>query len=176
MLDGINGQATCYVLFIFFLLVTKNILVTFIGVLFVSLLFFLILNFQNKSFLGDSGALPLGYVISYIFIKIYNTNKLFLADEIFLIMSIPGYELLRLAIKRILNKSHPFLPDNNHIHHLIGKKYKFIVTFFIIQFVLIFPYLFYILSNQFFFSFFLSLFLYTLCIIYFYKTRSVNAK
>lgn len=176
MLDGINGQATCYVLFIFFVLVAKNILVSLIGVLFVSLFFFLILNFKNRSFLGDSGTLTLGYIVSYIFIKIYNTNKLFLADEIFLIMSIPGYELLRLAIKRVLNKNHPFLPDNNHIHHLIGKKYKFIVTFFIIQFILIFPYLLYVFSSQFFFSFFISLFLYTLCIIYFYKIRLANAK
>ena len=131
MLDGINGQATCYALFIFLILILKYILVSFIGVLFISLLFFLILNFQNKSFLGDSGTLPLGYMIGYIFIKLYNTSNLFLADEIFLIMSIPGYELLRLTIKRILNKKHPFLSDNNHIHHLIGKKCKFVVKFFI---------------------------------------------
>jgi len=176
MLDGINGQATCYALFIFFLLFSKNILVPFIGILLIPLLFFLILNFQNKSFLGDSGTLPLGYMISYIFIKLYNTEKIFLADEIFLIMSIPGYELLRLAIKRILNKKHPFLPDNNHIHHLIGQKCKFIVKFFIIQLIIIFPYLFYIFSNHFFFSFFISLFLYTLTIIYFYKGNVEHAK
>ena len=176
MLDGINGQATCYALFIFFFLFSKNISVPFIGILLIPLLFFLILNFQNKSFLGDSGTLPLGYMISYIFVKLYNTEKIFLADEIFLIMSIPGYELLRLAIKRILNKKHPFLPDNNHIHHLIGQKCKFIVKFFIIQFIIIFPYLFYIFSNHFFFSFFISLFLYTLTIIYFYKGNVEHAK
>jgi UDP-GlcNAc:undecaprenyl-phosphate GlcNAc-1-phosphate transferase len=172
MLDGINSQATCYVFFIFFLLFSKNILVPFIGVIFISLFFFWILNFQNKSFLGDSGTLPLGYMISYIFIKLYNTNKLFLADEIFLIMSVPGYELLRLAIQRIFNKKHPFLPDNNHIHHLIGQKYKFIVKFFIIQFILIFPYLFYIIFNHFFFSFLISLFLYTVSVVYFYKENT----
>jgi UDP-GlcNAc:undecaprenyl-phosphate GlcNAc-1-phosphate transferase len=176
MLDGINGQATCYALFIFFLLLSKNILVPFIGILLIPLLFFLILNFQNKSFLGDSGTLPLGYMISYIFIKLYNTEKIFLADEIFLIMSIPGYELLRLAIKRILNNKHPFLPDNNHIHHLIGQKCKFIAKFFIIQIIIIFPYLFYIFSNHFFFSIFISLFLYTLTIIYFYKGNAEHAK
>jgi UDP-GlcNAc:undecaprenyl-phosphate/decaprenyl-phosphate GlcNAc-1-phosphate transferase len=176
MLDGINGQATCYVLFIFFLLFSKNILVPFIGISFIALLFFLILNFQNKSFLGDSGTLPLGYMISYIFIKLHSTEKIFLADEIFLIMSIPGYELLRLALKRVLDKKHPFLPDNNHIHHLIGKKYKFIVKFFIIQFILIFPYLFYIVSNHFLFSFLISLFLYILSIIYFYKGNAQHAE
>jgi UDP-N-acetylmuramyl pentapeptide phosphotransferase/UDP-N-acetylglucosamine-1-phosphate transferase len=111
-------------------------------------------------------------MISYIFIKLYNTNKLFLADEIFLIMSVPGYELLRLAIQRIFNKKHPFLPDNNHIHHLIGQKYKFIVKFFIIQFILIFPYLFYIFFNHFFFSFLISLFLYTVSVVYFYKENA----
>ena len=176
MLDGINGQATCYALFIFFLLLSKNILVPFIGILLIPLLFFLILNFQNKSFLGDSGTLPLGYMISYIFIKLYNTEKIFFADEIFLIMSIPGYELLRLAIKRILNNKHPFLPDNYHIHHLIGQKCKFIVKFFIIQIIIIFPYLFYIFSNHFFFSIFISLFLYILTIIYFSKGNAEDAK
>jgi len=176
MLDGINGQATCYALFIFFILLSKNILVPFMGVLFISLLFFLILNLQNKSFLGDSGTLPLGYAISYIFVKLHNANNLFLADEIFLIMSIPGYELLRLAIKRIFNKKNPFLPDNNHIHHLIGQKCKFIVNFFIVQLILIFPYLLYIFSNHFFFSFLISLFFYTVLIIYLSKGNIEHAK
>jgi hypothetical protein len=101
-----------------------------------------------------------------------NINKI----HVFLIMSIPGYELLRLAIKRILNNKHPFLPDNYHIHHLIGQKCKFIVKFFIIQIIIIFPYLFYIFSNHFFFSIFISLFLYILTIIYFSKGNAEDAK
>jgi UDP-GlcNAc:undecaprenyl-phosphate GlcNAc-1-phosphate transferase len=171
MLDGINGQAATYVLFILILFLFKEVLIFFSITIILFLLFFLILNFKNKSFLGDSGTIPLGYMISYIFIKLYNSNKVFLVDEVFLIMSIPGFELLRLSIQRIINKKHPFLPDNNHIHHLIIKKFRYNYTFFIVQFLLVFPYLTYIISFNFFISFFLSLFLYIFLVIYFKKNN-----
>lgn len=171
MLDGINGQAASYILFILLLFLFKGVLVLFSICIILFILFFLILNFQNKSFLGDSGTLPLGYMISYVFIKLYNTDNIFFVDEIFLIMSVPGYELLRLALQRIISKKHPFLADNNHIHHLIINRCKFISTFFMVQFLLISPYISYIISNNFFISFFLSLFLYVLFVIFFKKTN-----
>ena len=75
--------------------------------LIISLIFILILNFNNKTYLGDSGSLFLGFLIAFIFIKSYNLGNKFYADEIFLIMSIPGYELLRLSIERIIKKDYP---------------------------------------------------------------------
>ena len=84
-------------------------------------------------FLGDSGSLILGFLISYISIKAYNQNYIIHADEIFLIMSIPGYELLRLFIKRISLGRNPFTADNNHIHHYLIKKFSYIKTFIIMQ-------------------------------------------
>jgi len=171
MLDGINGQATCYVLYIFVLLVIKSVLVQFICVISIGLLYFLILNFYNKSFLGDSGTLPLGFIISYIFIKIYNSSHVFLADEIFLIMSIPGYELLRLAISRIYKNKNPFLPDRNHIHHLLLNRYKFFSTFLFVQFILATPYLTYALYGSFIFSFIFSLVFYLFFIGIFTKKK-----
>ena len=91
-------------------------------------------------FLGDSGTLLIGFIISYFFIKSYNNNNIFYSDEIVLIMLIPGFELLRLAIFRIFKKKHPFKADRNHIHHLILKKHKFLNTFIIIQILFILPY------------------------------------
>ena len=44
------------------------------------------------------------------------------SDLVFLFLCIPGYDLLRLAIVRILNKTHPFGGDQNHIHHILIKK------------------------------------------------------
>ena len=169
MLDGINGQATCYILFIFLLLISKSVLVPFVAIISIGLLHFLILNFYNRSFLGDNGTLPIGYMISYIFIELYNSTQIFLPEEIFLIMAIPGYELLRLAIQRIYKKKNPFLPDNNHIHHLIMKKNKFIISFLMVQILLIIPYSTYILFNSFLLSFIISLFFYVFSIIFFYK-------
>ena len=53
-------------------------------------------------FLGDSGTILLGFVISYFFIKSYNLGFKIYSDEIFLIMMIPGFELVRLAIQEII--------------------------------------------------------------------------
>ena len=39
-------------------------------------------------------------------------------EEIFILMMIPGFDLLRVAFVRVYNGQHPFLPDRNHIHHL----------------------------------------------------------
>jgi len=173
MLDGINGQATLYVIFIFIILILNQILPLFLLLLLIMFLFFLILNLKNKAFLGDNATLPLGFMISYIFLRSYNSsNHIFLADEIFLIMSIPGYELLRLAIQRVINKKHPFLPDNNHIHHLLIKKYKLYKTIFIIQIILATPYLTFLLSRNFLFSFFFSLIIYAMIFNRFLKINN----
>jgi len=175
MLDGINGQATLYAIFIFVILILNHVLPLFISLLVIIFLFFLVLNLKNKAFLGDNATLPLGYMISYIFLRSYNSSgHIFLAEEIFLIMTIPGYELLRLAIQRIINKKHPFLPDNNHIHHLFLKKYKLFKTIFIIQLILVSPYSFYLLTHNFLFSFFFSLIIYATIIYRFNKIKNKN--
>jgi len=166
MLDGINGQAATYSLFLFFILLNKQILPVFLICLTITLFSFLFLNFKNKTYLGDSGSLTLGFILSYLFVKSYSINT-FYADEIFLIMSIPGYELLRLSIERIIKKKHPFNGDNLHMHHLLIKKLKFFKTFILLQLLLICPYLLYRLSSSFYFSFFLSLFAYFLLMIKF---------
>ncbi len=67
-------------------------------------------------------------------------------------MCIPGYELLRLAIERIMKKKHPFIGDNNHIHHLLLKNLGFKKTYFIIQFLLIIPYFLFLIVKNFFVS------------------------
>ena len=169
MLDGINGQASSYFLFIMLLFLSKAILIYLVFVFVVYVLFFLRLNFKNKSFLGDSGTLPLAFIASYLFIKSYNLGHNFSVEEIFLIMSVPGYELLRLAISRILNKKHPFEADNLHLHHLIFAKKKFLKTFLIIQFLLISPYILLHLSDSFLFSLFANLFMYIVIVIFFKK-------
>lgn len=37
---------------------------------------------------------------------------------------IPGLDMLRLFIKRILNKRNPFKADQNHLHHLLYFRFK----------------------------------------------------
>ena len=166
MLDGINGQAGTYGLFLLFILLTKNIMPLFTIGLVICILTFLLLNFNNKTYLGDSGSLTLGFLFSYLFVKSYSINK-FYADEVFLIMCIPGFDLLRLAITRLYKKTHPFKADNFHMHHLIMKKLKFFKTFILIQILLFSPYLIYKIVNNFLFAFLLVLFAYSLLMIIF---------
>jgi len=141
MIDGINAQAALYALVIFFIFIFLNINTKFFIFFLISLSFFLWFNFKNKIFLGDSGTLLLSFIISYVFIRSYNSGLIFSSDEIFLIMMIPGFELLRLAIFRIASKKHPFKADRNHIHHLIIDKKGYIFTLIIIQLLFFSPYL-----------------------------------
>lgn len=174
MLDGINCQVASYVSFILIIFIIKGILIYLSFLLLISVLTFLILNYQNKIYFGDSGTLLLGFIISYFFLKTYNVQNAFYADEIFLIMSIPGYELFRLFFKRILLKKNPFKSDQNHIHHLLLKRFGYVGTFISVQSVLFFPYLLFNITNNFFVSLFFSIFLYTTIIIKFSKNN--NAK
>ena len=169
MLDGLNGQAVTYAIFIFTIFIFKGVLANLSILLILTSMFFLYLNFKNRTYLGDSGSLILGFILSYLFLKSYNLNNSFKADEIFLIMCIPGYELLRLAIKRIIQKKHPFTADSNHIHHLMIRNYNFIKSYFIIQLLLIAPYIANLILKKFYTSLVFSLLIYSLLIYYFSK-------
>ena len=129
MIDGINAQAATYTLIIFLIYISQDIFLIFLTIISLNLLFYIFFNFKNLMFLGDSGSLILGFLISYISIRAYNQNLINNTDEIFLIMCIPGYELLRLFIKRILSRKNPFKADNNHMHHYLIKKFDFFKTF-----------------------------------------------
>ena len=96
------------------------------------LITYLILNFNNRVFLGDSGSIILSYVISYFFIKSYNYEMSFYADQIFLIMLIPGIDLFRVAILRILSGKNPLKADRMHLHHLLAHFFSFEKTIIII--------------------------------------------
>lgn len=104
-----------------------------------SLIFFSYLNFKNKCFLGNNGALLIAFIIAFLFIKSQNTLYPILADEIFLAMAVPGFDLLRLAIQRFCNKKHPFHPDRNHLHHLLLKRIGYKKTLLLVLSIIIIP-------------------------------------
>jgi len=138
MFDGINLQCGIYSIFIFILLfvLTHNLAILYF---IVPVLFFLILNYKNNCFLGNNGSSLLSFILAVLVIKIYNYNKIIFADDIFLLMCIPGFDLLRLAFIRLINKRHPFYPDRNHLHHLLLPNHGVNLTILIIQFAIIFP-------------------------------------
>ena len=173
MLDGINGQAASYSIYILILFIFYNVNLFLSINLILVLLIFLYFNFKNKMFLGDSGTILLGFLISYFFIKSYNMGSTLTSDEIFLIMMIPGFELLRLALQRLYNKRHPFSPDDQHIHHLLLKRLSFFKSYLIVQVLLFFPYLLYLLLVNSFISLIISFIIYSIIIFYFSKKKSI---
>jgi UDP-N-acetylmuramyl pentapeptide phosphotransferase/UDP-N-acetylglucosamine-1-phosphate transferase len=89
--------------------------------------------------LGDNGSLVLGFIISYLSVKNYNYEVIKYADDIFISMMIPGFDMLRLFIVRYLNKKNPFYPDRQHIHHILIKKNNLKKTTLIIFGLCLFP-------------------------------------
>jgi UDP-GlcNAc:undecaprenyl-phosphate GlcNAc-1-phosphate transferase len=172
MFDGINLQVGFYSLFIFLLLLFFKVDNQFIMPIIIALIFFLVLNFNNNSFLGNSGSYLLGFIISYFFSI---SSNIFSAEQIFLVMLIPGLDMLRVAAFRFINKKHPFSSDKNHIHYLMLSKFKFYQTFIIIQSLVILPVLMDIFFNNKFTIFFIiiSIIIYSLT-IYFLTSKKLN--
>ena len=124
MFDGINGQSGLYALInflIFYLFLDKLI---FLLIMFIMVIF-LYKNFKNKIFLGNSGSYLISFLISFYYVKFYNTGIINEADFIGLIMFIPGLDLLRLFFLRIYKGKNPFSPDRNHLHHILLKKFNY---------------------------------------------------
>ena len=139
MIDGINGLSGSIFLILFlFILIKSGFEPIYLTIIF-CLLIFLIFNFKNKFFMGDSGIYFLSIFFGLNIITISNDNIIY-TEEIFLIMMIPGIDMLRLFIIRIKNKKNPFKPDRLHIHHLIENKTKSkLKTLFIIISIIYIP-------------------------------------
>ena len=128
MFDGINLQSSCYtfIVLIYFLYLSSDSI--FIYFLIIFILFFKYLNFLNKSFLGDSGTLLISFILSVIFIKLFNKNLIIYSDEILIYMLIPGIDMIRLFFERIKKGRSPFSYDRLHLHHLLLEKYSYFKT------------------------------------------------
>ena len=97
---------------------------------FIPLLFF---NFRskNKIFLGDSGSLFLGGVVSIYVLNILSNDYLikpeFDINKMVFVVSILGYpiiDIIRVFFLRIFRGTSPFVADKNHIHHILLKRFK----------------------------------------------------
>ena len=129
-IDGIDGLAIteCVkIISVFELLNYSNSILFILGIItIVSLLPLYFFNFKknNKVFLGDAGSLFLGTLIAiYTFHFLGSNYALNIAFNkpvlSILILLYPLTDLLRVFIIRIKNKTSPFKPDNNHLHHIL---------------------------------------------------------
>ena len=150
MFDGINYQVATYCIIIFSIFLIKGIFITLSIAVIIGLIFFLYLNYKKNIFLGNSGTFLLAFLISYIFIRTYNsTRNIFAIEEIFAIMFLPGAELLRLFFFRIIKGNNPFKPDRHHIHHLLSIYTNSFKAFIInIVFIILGIFFYYFFSNK----------------------------
>lgn len=135
LMDGINGL--CIGHFLFWLFVLNNNQTHIQHLIYLPLIVLMLLNLKGKIFLGNTGSILIGFIISILIITQYKFDKNLYVESIFIYLMIPGLDMLRLFIKRILNKKNPFKADQNHLHHLLYFRLKpslALITYCIISF------------------------------------------
>lgn len=173
MFDGINLQSSIYAIFVFSIFIFKGYFVDLSIIIIISLFFFLYLNYKNISFLGDNGSLLVAFLIAYVFMSSSNQD-IFFADEILLIMLIPGLDLIRLFFIRLINKKSPFVADNDHFHHHLLKKFGLIKTNLTVLFINVLSYTLAVVTNSFLLFIILNIALYFFSLTYLKKQTNVQ--
>lgn len=76
----------------------------------------------KKIYMGDTGAICIGFILTYLSIGITHIDRLSFIDAnpivvAFAPMLVPCLDVVRVFFTRIRNGVSPFLPDRTHIHH-----------------------------------------------------------
>ncbi len=140
LIDGVDGLASglgilyCLFFAVYFSL-TANINMAISayamsGSLFVFFLYN-VFGGRRKIFMGDSGSLLLGYMITLYVFDFCELNAYKCIPGIFqmsaapavtiCVLSVPLFDTMRVMLTRIKKGVSPFHPDKNHIHHLLLK-------------------------------------------------------
>ena len=130
-IDGLAGTVGFLALFFFgswFYLIDQTFLSLIAWCYAGSLIAFLVFNWQpSKIFMGDTGALMVGLILSYFAIRFINFNFQLPSDHpakfnatiatAVCVLIIPIFDTLRVIILRLRKWQSPFHADRNHIHH-----------------------------------------------------------
>ena len=138
LIDGINGLASGFggfwILGLSLLISSPDdgLLLLIFSII---IIFNTFLIYKGNYFLGDSGTLFLGSLVSFLTIHIYNDfnlqNIFISVEKIFIFFMIPGIDMFRLFLFRIINKKNPFKRDLDHLHHLMLKLFSLKLTLFL---------------------------------------------
>ena len=136
-IDGVDGLAisitTLFILSFEFFSISITPYINLSQIILSALIPLYYFNFRkkNKVFLGDSGSLFLGGIISVYIIIILSNDYIikpeFDLHKILFVVSIlffPICDITRIVFSRLIKGKSPFYPDKNHIHHLVLKKTK----------------------------------------------------
>jgi UDP-N-acetylmuramyl pentapeptide phosphotransferase/UDP-N-acetylglucosamine-1-phosphate transferase len=138
LIDGIDGLASglgilyCLFFAIYFGLAGETLwsttAISMIGVLAVFFIYN-VFGKKDKIFMGDSGSLLLGYLITAFVFRFCETNAYCLVPEslhmsaapavAICVLTVPLFDTLRVSVTRIKKGRSPFEADKNHIHHLL---------------------------------------------------------
>ena len=77
---------------------------------------------QKKIFMGDTGALTIGIVLSFLALKLCSHDRVEINNINPLVMAaapliLPCFDVVRVFMGRIRRGNNPFLPDKTHINH-----------------------------------------------------------
>ncbi|MFK7899980.1 MAG: MraY family glycosyltransferase [Cyclobacteriaceae bacterium] len=121
-LDGLAGSITCLSVFSFaaYFFYYSFEFFTMALALLGAVLGFLRYNFKDaKIFMGDTGSLICGFLLSVFAIELIEVNHVPNAPNLAIaIIFIPIFDTIRVAVLRIFSGNSPFTPDQNHIHHV----------------------------------------------------------
>ena len=81
-------------------------------------------NRGHKIFMGDTGSLTLGFILSvmgvkYVSVMVQESSRLDGAPVVmaFRVLLVPRLDVCRVVLNRFRRRVHPFKPDKSHIHH-----------------------------------------------------------
>jgi len=134
LIDGVDGLAgtvglICLLFFGFWFYSIGSVSISLISFCFAgSVIAFLFFNWQpSQIFMGDTGALMIGLLLSYLTVRFINDNFLLPMDHparfnasigtAVCVMIIPIFDTLRVIILRLRKMQSPFRADKNHLHH-----------------------------------------------------------
>ena len=140
LIDGIDGLASglgiLYCLFFaFYFGLAGDTSWSILGICMVGALavFFIynVFGHREKIFMGDSGSLLLGYLLTAFVFHFCEVNAYHQVPEnlhmnaapavAICVLTIPIFDTIRVSLTRIKQHRSPFQPDKNHIHHLLLK-------------------------------------------------------
>lgn len=132
-LDGLAGTISSISLLFFgvwFSLVGENVFAILAFSMLGGIIAFLIFNWDpSEIFMGDTGALVIGLMLSIMTIRFINTNYLLSPESPYYfqasvataacIIIIPLVDTTRIIILRLYKRHSPLKPDKSHVHHAI---------------------------------------------------------
>ena len=138
LIDGIDGLASglgilyCLFFAVYFGLAGETAwsikAISMIGVLAVFFIYN-VFGKRDKIFMGDSGSLLLGYLLTAFVFHFCEINAYHAVPEVLhmdaapavavCVLTVPLYDAIRVSLTRIKQRRPLFEPDKNHIHHLL---------------------------------------------------------